>query len=131
MVFHPTRFTLPPGEARYRLRMIEEYRGAPTWDEISRVGQFVHARAQEQMENAAKHIDGGDDQRDRIDGLIALQRTVAQLCAGPTARFRLPTEPAHEAEDDSAKRRLNFSALVAMADNYRSHPDWDPDWRQQ
>lgn len=114
--------------------MIEQYRGAPSWPELSRVGTFVIERTNETASDTVEQVEGvdpGGERRARVDRALALVTTVGSLCAAPTARFRAAAEAAHVAVEDSAKRRASFTVLTAMADVYRTHPDWNRQWDPQ
>jgi len=118
----------------HSLTVINQSGVAPSWDEIARVGHFVEARHNDAIDfdavrlNSVESFDSDPQLRDRMDRHISVMNRVNELTTAPTAEVSGETEPPESAADDSAIRRSNYTALVAMAGDFRTHPDWDPGW---
>jgi len=114
--------------------VINQSGGAPSWDEIARVGHFVEARHNDAIDfdavrlNSVESFDSDPQLRDRVDRHISVMNSVKELITAPTAELDGKTESSENAADDSGIRRSNYTALVAMAGDFRTHPDWDPSW---
>ena len=110
--------------------MINQLGDAPSWDEIARLGRFVAARHSDAIDFDAERLfsvesfDSDPQLRDRVDRHLSVMNTVKELSSSA------PTGPPDGVDDDIASRRANFSALLAMANDFRSHSDWDPAWDQ-